>query len=130
MNDKVKEQLADLLAFVKAGAEKTTEFAVEQAPLVAREIVAWEFWSAAMFVIATLFAWAIWLRLFPKRFGPAIDRGPDDPSAVTVVLGGIITGVLLLVATGIAAFLQAPQMVKSTVAPRLAIIDYIGRLAK
>ena len=117
MNDKVKEQLADLLAFVKAGAEKTTEFAVEQAPLVAREIVAWEFWSALGGVALCVAAIVVLVR---------IAKAPSDyrDEFVHVYLWA---GVIIFSVVGLVA---ASAVIKSTVAPRLVIIDYIGRLAK
>lgn len=127
MNDKVNEQLADLLAFVKAGAEKTTDFAVEQAPLVAREIVAWQFWSALVTVVmAAALLVAIWtfsLRIWRK----ATEEDKSDSDSVVMYWIVVLTVSLVLV---IPMLLNFPTVIKSIVAPRLVVIDYIGRLAK
>ena len=125
MDPKVNEQLAELLAFVKKGAEATTDFAVEQAPLVAREIVAWTFWHAIAGCLLAVFAaaFAFWCGRVVKRWANRRDVGEE---LMFPVFGAAAAG---LVAVGLLVT-NAPAAIKVAVAPRLVIIDYIGKLTK
>lgn len=125
MDPKVNEQLAELLAFVKKGAEATTDFAVEQAPLVAREIVAWTFWEAlaGCFFGVLCAAAALWCGKLARRWANCRDVGEEIMFPVVgAAAAGIVSVVVLTV--------NAPNAIKAAVAPRLVIIDYIGKITK
>lgn len=109
MDPELQKSLADLLAYVKKGAD----FAVAQAPAVAQEIVAWELWSSVVLVctgIVTLVTGFLAVR--------ATMRNYDNVAAGVF---GIIAFPVGFVMTVVNIYFA----VRAIVAPRLVIIEYL-----
>lgn len=117
---------AELIEWIKKTAEEGQEFVVREAPLLAQEVVAWEFWIgftivATWFVAAIVLSTAAWLVYKSCCKNPEIGEPPQLPIA-TFTCCLLFIGLLPVVFEGI------PRMVKSTVAPRLVIVEQLGRL--
>lgn len=139
MDPKVNEQLAELLAFVKKGAEATTDFAVEQAPLVAREIVAWTFWQAVVmmaFGVVMLAAAAVCVKIARKvhtneaSYYEDFGRRYMNDGAVFLIIALCAAAIVTTVGGAIQIGTYTPDAIKAVAAPRLVIIDYIGKITK
>ncbi len=120
-----EQQLAELLEFVKTTAEESKGFVVQEAPLLAQEIVAWEFWIGFA-SIATWVAFSIAISasafVIHRGFCKTTDPGPPPP-----LMFSCLTLALILVTGSFALIEGVPRVVKSSVAPRLVIIEYVGR---
>lgn len=111
----------------KTGAS-IQDFAVEQAPLYCREVVAWEFWSGIAFCSMGLAAIIIPLAAV-YWFREWIEE--DIVSYKSSGVGGIfaIMGSILSVLIGVVAIAHsAPQAIKACVAPRLIIVEHLRGL--
>lgn len=126
MNDQtitpeLQQRLITLLDYVGDKAKAAEGFAIEQAPLVAREIVAWQFWSSIflifLFVMLGAVAWSIAVYCWRTR-----NDWFDPDFAAMVACFAAVAGIALPLAGG---GTNGYIAVKATVAPRLVIIDYI-----
>ena len=119
MDPELQKSLADLLAYVKQGAD----FAVAQAPAVAQEIVrftridAWVGIACFGSIAAALVIVSV--RLFHVAL--ASDR---DEEKLGYGLFGALTG-FLTIPVSIDLFTNVSVLIKTCVAPRLVIIEYI-----
>jgi len=129
MENMAAEKLNVLLDWVGETTKSAQGFMLEQAPLVAQEIVAWEFWSsvlaATMFAVgAAMFSKGIqmlWRKDEQGRWAVSDDVARAMPTAFgAMAIVGFVVGV---------AFHTA-WAVKAQVAPRLVIIEYIGKAVK
>lgn len=110
----------------KTGAQ-VQDFAVEQAPLYCREVVAWEFWNGVFsstiglfFLVTPLIVickYRHWLKEDIKVCGPG-------SFAATILFPCICAGGLIAFCT------SAPQAIKAAVAPRLVIVEHLRGLTK
>lgn len=124
------ERLNDLMDWVGSTAKATEGFVIEQAPLVAQEIVAWEFWGCighASLFLAFAIAGTLTIRLLWRKDKDG-NLLVDDEAArfVPSILGGIAC-----VAFVVAAADYGIHAIKAKVAPRIVIIDYVaGKVGK
>ncbi|WDI44761.1 hypothetical protein [Bremerella sp. P1] len=127
MDEQVKERLVDSLDKVMQWAEGAEEFVLEQAPLVAQEIVAWKFYEGlcwgivlATVIVAVLTAAAIacWV---------IISNSEDSEGKVFAVFPPLFAAFPIVPATVCLAQCVV-QSVQACVAPRLVIIDYLSQL--
>lgn len=128
MNDKAEQLIIDAGEKVLAYLEATEEFAVEQAPLLAQEIVRWGVWwhglaAVGLFTIPLIslafMAWTIW-NPGVRSWANGEDNAPYLFHVVTVVVG-----ISLPFGWGLFHFCE---VLKAVIAPRLYIIEQIGGL--
>lgn len=112
--------LVQTLTEMKSGAEKVGNFAIEQAPDVFQQLLAYQFWSSAIFgVLLGIIALALaWLAI-------AIAKRYDDGTEATAILPGFFCLVAL---AGCLAL--GNKALKIKVAPKVYVIEYTTRLVR
>lgn len=118
MDQTTTDKLNALLDFVKSGAEKTTDFAAEQAPLIAREIVAWQLWTSLVgiaFGLVMLFVVCVCLAVCIR------NKWKEEPPVIICGIVGLILGIGVIPVICV----NTHKTIKATVAPRLVVIDYL-----
>lgn len=120
MNEELKNQLSTFLAKALDVADKGIDTAGEQIPALLQEIVYCELWSSvgfiAMFITLsiTLFFVANYLNKRCKEV-----EGAEDFSMLYMIALGIFFATLLV---------NVPTIIKTLVAPRLVILEYLKGL--
>lgn len=133
-SDKVNELLRYVADAVKDGGDAIKE----QAPMVAREIVAYGFWSGAVgcaIGIAAIFvAFAAGLLIHSHvkhakaNFKPYYKGNEFDPildANSLIVIGGTMAVLVGVVFGSVEVVSSVYPIVKTTVAPRLYVLDYL-----
>lgn len=127
MNDELKARLTKYLDALEAGVAKGGDFIGDQAPEVAREWLAWEFWDsitiAVVFLLAAILC-GFAVRLVAKMETPASD---DAKTSLSILALG------LLVLIGLSLFMIASYgkaAVKVCVAPRVVLIEKVAEVVK
>lgn len=121
------ERINRLLDWLESSLKGAQDFTLEQAPLVAREIVAWVFWGNLISLIIFAIFGVILIAASCLLLRPVYKAWRDVDNAGIAVGGGLLL-VFMPIASlicFIAAASSVSPMVKSCVAPRLVIIDYI-----
>jgi hypothetical protein len=112
--------LLETLTEMKEGAKAAGGFVVEQAPDLIQQLLAYEFWSAALFAIVLL-GTAI-LMGFLARW---IIRRLEDGAEVLAIFPAIV-GVVCMVG----AFSLGAKALKIRLAPKVFIVEYAAKLLK
>ena len=141
MNDDMTKRLEALMDYIGERAKQADGFVMEQAPLVAREIVAWTMWYSLVWVgvgvVLVAAAVVLW------RVGVVKDRearvaeakkprrewggGEYDGSWLALAFAGpIVCGMAAAACIGVAG----STVIKSVVAPRLVVVDYVKSLGR
>lgn len=115
---------ADLIAWLKSGADQGADFVMEQAPLLAQEIVAWEIWSNAASVVLLLLAAAL-VSVAARRFQDWMEPG-DRANRLGIMLSWFM--VMGFIAAFVAFNLY--DMIRPIVAPRLVILEKAAELLR
>lgn len=117
-----EQQAVEMLQWLKELVEKGGDFVMQQAPPLAAEIVTYGRVTNSLAVLALIPA-AILLKLYIPRIGKAIDEDDDGLVVVKMALV-IVVGIL-----GVGLFVaNLDQFLKAWFAPRLYLIDYLGKL--
>jgi hypothetical protein len=116
-------RLNALLDYIGTTAKDADGFVREQAPLVAQEIVAWEFWmgltQAVVGGISLVVVFGLVLRAIRNLHKHGSSISPEQ-----CLPHFFVAFVLLMVALPL-ALCGTPRVIKSTISPRLVVIDYI-----
>lgn len=124
MNEQAQQLLNEAGEKVLTYLEATEGFAVEQAPLLAQEIVRWGvWWNGGWLLVA--YPTAVMLVISAWRFGHMKDAWGDS----------VVYGILSL-SCGVGAFFALlistaealPNFIKALIVPHLYIIEQIGGL--
>lgn len=115
--DKINELLTYLASTVQAG----TDFAIEQAPAVAQEIVAWSFAFHLFWAIACGIVAIAGLSLMLAGIVGAWRGGSSDDCASAVLLGLVVLAVFIL-----PACVNTALAIKAKIAPRVVVIDWVS----
>jgi hypothetical protein len=127
----LNESMAQVLDWLKDTAEKGESFVMEQAPAVCQEIVAWEFWSNALAVVACLVGIAV-SAVVARRWGywcASLDYEQQNSYGPPVFIVAALSAVASLVLI-IPLWFSTGNAVKACVAPRLVIIEKVAGLLK
>ncbi len=128
MDDQVQEQMIDggeeLLGWLRGAVESSGEFAAEQAPLLAQEIVRWGIWLPAGIVLVCLLLQMACLVLARKAYSRYLETKDVNgcPFCFMMMLGAL--GVILLIPILTNTF----RAFKPIIAPHLYIIERIAEL--
>lgn len=120
------QQVADLLQWLRTTAESSAEFVKEQAPDVARDIIAWGVWGNA----ATAGVWFIFAIVSGYMLKRAMSHWRsdefdfDDGMSVGSIFAGVFSAIGTLVSLGAVASFLLPA-IKASVAPRLYLLEWI-----
>ena len=138
-NDEIKTKLVESIDAVMAFIGKGASYAQEQAPLIAREILQFNFWSdLATFVLILLITLTYWITFVKvdrrvtwsddfKRSDGTTSLG--DEHEIYRGVGGIVGGLWSVIACFM-AYGYVIEMLKIWLAPRLYLIDYLKGIIK
>lgn len=128
MDEQAQQLVTDAGEKVLAWLDATEGFAIEQAPLLAQEIVRYGiFYNAAMLLIPLVLA--VLFGGLSYRAGTAKGTWEEgSPKAVICVICGVFAGFMALVLIIVGLGKHLPAFFKATLAPRLYILEQIGRL--
>lgn len=124
MNKELQDRLLEYLGSLDGAVRQAGGFVAEQAPLVAQEWIAFEFWSNAVQCAALLVVGLVLLSggvlFLRKQF-----RDMDNPWAVGALLCFILSCPAMGVGTGCGV-----RAMKARIAPRVVVLEKIAELAE
>ena len=115
MNEEIKAVMVELLSYLKTAAD----FAAEQAPLVLQEILNWGIASNLLWIIIGI----LFIALIVIGNVKLTRKYPNDDFAPLYVISGL-GGFFILIGVLMSMF----DVVQIIVAPRVYLIEYVGRL--
>lgn len=130
MDTTTQDRLNALLDYVGTTVKDGDALLREQAPLVVKEIVAWEFWSsiATIGMTTAILALAIALLFFCMKKAVSDTKSDIDWSEPAAAL--LITAAILGVVWLVVVPTNAMSAVKASTAPRLVVLDYLKSAVK
>lgn len=120
-------QLEQLLKFLTDTLQQGKDFTVDQAPQFVRELLAWQFYQAAIFtglgVVIMLAGWIIAALIIRRVNKAKAEKRYSEIDGVQWLVGivGTLAGVIILVVN-----IQA--MIQVRVAPRVVIVEMVRSL--
>lgn len=121
----LQAEAAGILSWLKQTSSATEGFVMEQAPLVAEEIVRWEFWSNSLMVLLLVLPFLIVFPCWITGIFLCIKYKADDEIVAPVVLGGGVVVVITFLIAAVGGSPHGLDALKAHTAPRLTIIDYV-----
>lgn len=118
MNEQLREQLFKVLGSMTTAANDAANFALEQVPLVAQEVVRYQLWSGVVWLVLCIAAQVAVLKV-----AKYLSNKCNDELAITLAVFGSILPVII-------GLINLQLAIKAAVAPRLVILDYVQELAK
>lgn len=120
----VEQHAVEILDWLKGVAQEGEGFVREQAPLVAQEIVAWEFWgNVAAAAIACFMATAVFVgALLLCR---AAEKWADPAAEELCVAISVSVVAIALIASCVIVPGSLYGAAKAAVAPRVVILEYV-----
>ena len=127
-----EERLSKLLDGIESSVRTSSDFVAEQAPMVVQELIAWKFWSAVVIagVFAVLAIIALTIAVKARRYALAYK-----PTYTCDERGGlmhafaVVMALAFLGACGGATYWSC-QALKTSVAPRLVVLEEIGNIVR
>jgi len=110
------EELTRALKIINDAAISGQDFVLEQAPLIVREIVAWQIWSSAVAVMLCVLFFLFALKPLYKKWSALDDIDIKGITFVPLVMSGIACAIIFLC--------NISSLTKGITAPRLVVIDY------
>lgn len=126
MEKDLTQRLGLYLDEIEKAVKTGGEFAAEQAPLLVQEFLAWTFWEATLAMVASLAAAAL-LGLACRKLVKWNHAAESYVDAEPLIVGGVVTGLVGLMML-IPAAINAHKMVKVSVAPRVVLVEEVGRI--
>lgn len=127
MTPETETNINEAINWLQQTGGSLQNFASEQAPLYCREVVAWEFWSGAIFGGIGIVLSVIGLAAAMK-FVRWMKEDDGEPNSRT--LPACVIAMLCLILGPILAGDNIPQAIKAAVSPRLVIVEHLTGLRK
>ncbi|KKN72108.1 hypothetical protein LCGC14_0413940 [marine sediment metagenome] len=129
MDEKTQELVNSVGQKVLDWAEATESFTVEQAPLLAQEIVRYGILNNLLQLAFFLIVPSIMISL-SYRFGTSKDVWQTDPTpkGIACIISGVFGCFFSVIGLVVCSKDAVPNLCKALVAPRLYIIEQISRL--
>lgn len=124
MNEATEKNINEAINWIQETASSVQDFAIEQAPLYCREVVAWEFWSGMALIGGALLVLVAGL-LILKKVWKLLD-GDEE----TVIGSSVLFGIFILLPCVIVITHGARNGIKAAVAPRVVIIEHLKDICK
>lgn len=123
--EQIRSSMSTLLEYVEAGAE----FAAEQAPLVAQELIAWGFWDGVVGAVSSALVLMFGSYFFVK-FSIGLSRAikEDDDDGMFMNVLGLLPIVILWFFAACRLLCNVSTIIKASVAPRVYLIEKIAEL--
>lgn len=124
---RLEQAAMSIIDEMESGFETGKAFAIEQAPEVCREILAWQFWSNGLCAVmfALIFVALACLFVFLVRKSIALKHQDPDGYAIGAVFSGVFALVTLLPVT-----LYTLECIKAEIAPRIVIIEKLAEAVR
>lgn len=125
MNKELQDRLIEYLGSLDGAVRQAGGFVAEQAPLVAQEWLAWQFWCCVAGVVVFwlgAIACAVFARLCYTKF-------KTDRHGSTDWFAGVVALSFLTVFLCGFSLISAGGAVKTKIAPRVVILEKIAELA-
>lgn len=140
MDKVLKEKLNEALTQLIEGLQKGSEFAVDQAPLVVQELIAWKRVELSAVVGVSLLAFVIGLvavYVFSRRGrreflakksgeGNAWENPYDEDR---YFFGALFSGIAAVIGF-VACMKNVPDLLQVCIAPRVYVVEYVTGLLK
>ena len=123
-SESIKDQLREVVTAAIDAGKNAADFAVEQAPLLVREIISYNIAINGLWVaigVAVLFS----LKPLGKKAKAMIKNGDEELVIPLCIFFGI--AILFIVLFSVA---RLPYLLKAIFAPRLFLIEYIAQIVK
>lgn len=131
MNEELQKQLASILEAATATAADAKDFMLAELPDVAKQLLLWELWQAAVWMTAVgvipLVALAFWWRWASKYMKNASTSKDDKDACAGFTVGATI---VVLLWGSVAIVTNTLTIVKVLVAPKLFLLEYAATLVK
>lgn len=125
MNELTEKNINEAIDWLQKTGGSIQDFAVEQAPLYCREVVAWELWSNSLASGGCVLA-AVSLVVFLWKNRERIIEALEEVEVIWSIAG--IAAVFLLFPLCFTAGQTASAAVRAAVAPRLVIVEHLRGL--
>lgn len=125
MDKDVTDKVSAILGFIQAGVEKTSDFAVEQIPIVAKEILQYGFIHSIVCGLIALAIGVVVMKLF-LRFLAWLKKEGDLSDGAPFSLFLLLPALVCLCI----AYSFFDDAVKIKFAPRVYLIEYVSNLSK
>lgn len=124
MSTDTEKNINEAIDWLQQAGGSVQDFAVEQAPLYCREVVAWELWygiALVVFGVVMLATTPLFWKLTAKVF--KTDKY-GNPAALVPGFAGVMAAIAgcFVLSYGI------PKAIKAAVAPRLVIVEHLRGL--
>ena len=117
MNPETEKNINEAIDWLQQTGGSVQDFAVEQAPLYCRELVAWELWSSGTAVAIGLVLILVAVRYLYNCRKLSWDGDEAMPDFIGLMCSGCIAMILLLFNTS--------PLIKAVVAPRIVIVEHL-----
>lgn len=124
---RLTERLNTFLDWLEQSARSAESFTLEQAPLLAREYVAWQFWSSLISLLLCLLIiilGTIFATLLIRR-GLDIVNGKKRGDEFACFFPAAFIILVCALLGGLGSYLNGATALKTHVAPRVIILDYV-----
>ncbi len=128
-NDELKNQYLSILKDLRQTAEQGKEFVVEQAPLVAQEIVTCRIVESGV-AVCTLVAGAIAVGILATVIYRKARVCEDDEMRSLLLAGTMVVGPIIAIGMLGAACERSAVLLKAIYAPRVVVLEEVGKLLK
>lgn len=125
MNEQTEQNINQAIDWLQHTGAQIQDFAIEQAPLYCREVIAWQFWSSAISGGAGITVTLIAVVAFIK-FARWMKEDDGEPNARTIP--AVCIAILGMIVGPILAMENIPQAIKAAVSPRLVIVEHLRGL--
>ena len=124
LNEELKTKLIEYMSKLEQAVQASGDFVSEQAPLVVQEYVAYIRATETFYVLIGVVLTSLGLVLLNKVFNP--KHWPSNQE-YPIGIGFLLSSIVSLVAGAGIVNRHTDHCVKSWVAPRILIIDYIRK---
>ena len=125
MNEELKKKMSEYLVVLERDLKSVKDFSAEQVPLVVQEYINWIFWQNCVIAFFMVIMIAILYRIWKWIIN---EEGVKDDTGLKVFISGM--AILLVSIPSLQSLDSITQMIKTTVAPRVVIIEKISELVK
>ena len=134
MNPEIQDRLNTITTYILDNSIKAGEFVKEQAPQVAREIIAWGFWEGLLWTVFHAFIVLLFTILFTVVIKKMVSKGITLLGSSRDELGFALTFPGILIAAGMAAVVlynisciptTISRCIKASVAPKVYLLEQI-----
>ncbi len=127
MNEELQAQLTGILGYIEESVKSAGGFAIEQAPEIVQQLLAWELAENIILSTITVVVFIVSVVFIKKMFPLKKDRWGDVDFGAGLMLAGLIFTSVISFILSICGILAALQII---IAPKIYLIEYAARLMR